>query len=236
MFGQNTIVKQQKKSDYDGTIGITEIFYTLQGEGMFSGRPALFIRVKDCCLSCHFCDTEFSKGSNMSVDSIILEAREQIKNVKCDLIVITGGEPLIHQGVSELANKLLSLGFKVQIETCGAVFLDTLPLDNPSFYIVVSPKTGKINKSIYENADAFKYIITAGEVNPNTGLPNMSTQIKGSSLTIAKPRPGANVYLTPCDPHLEEEDYKANTDAAIVSCMKHGYTLNLQVHKIVGLP
>ena len=236
MFGQNTIVKQQKISDYDGTIGITEIFYTLQGEGMFSGRPALFIRVKDCCLSCHFCDTEFSKGSNMDIDAIIIEAKEQMKDVSCDLIVITGGEPLIHQGVSELANRLLSLGFKVQIETCGVVSLDSLPFDNPYFYIVVSPKTGKLNTQIWDNADAFKYIITDGEVDPNTGLPDMSTQNKGKHLTIAKPRPGANVYLTPCDPHLKEEDYKANINAAIASCMKHGYTLNLQVHKVVGLP
>jgi len=236
MFGQNTIVKQQKIEDYDGTsIPITEIFYTLQGEGMFSGVPSVFVRVKDCCLSCHFCDTEFSKGSTMSVDDIVNEVDGKMSR-NSNLVVITGGEPMIHQGVKDLVIRLLSVGYIVQIETCGAVSLDGLPVANPDFHIVVSPKTAKIHPFIYDNADAFKYIITSGEVDPDDGLPNMSTQIKGKSCTLQRPRPGATVYLTPCDPHLEVDDYDDNTQQAVHSCLVYGYTLNLQVHKIVGLP
>jgi len=236
MFGQNTIVKQQKIEDYDGTsIPITEIFYTLQGEGMFSGVPSVFVRVKDCCLSCHFCDTEFSKGSNVSVDSIVDSVDAKMID-DANLVVITGGEPMIHQGVKDLIFRLLSVGYVVQIETCGAVSLDGLPVTNPDFHIVVSPKTAKIHPFIYEHASAFKYIITDGEVSLEDGLPNMSTQIKGKSCIIQRPRPDATVYLTPCDPHLEVEEYDDNTQCAVGCCLKFGYTLNLQVHKIVGLP
>jgi len=234
MFGQNKVVKQQKYEDYNGTIPITEIFYTLQGEGMFSGVPSVFVRVKDCCLRCSFCDTEFSKGSDLSIDKIEDEI-EALMPINANLVVITGGEPMIHLGVRRLIFRLLSIGYTVQIETCGSVALDDLPHNNPNFHIVVSPKTAKIAQYIYDHAKAFKYIITDGEVDQNDGLPIMSTQIKGKPCLIQRPRPDAEVYLTPCDPHLEEEDYKANTDCAVKSCLKHGYTLNLQIHKIVGL-
>lgn len=235
MFGQNKIVKQEKSEDCDGTIPIVEIFKTLQGEGHFSGVPSIFVRVRDCILRCHFCDTEFSKGHRFTIDEILKEINK-LRNDNINLVVITGGEPFIHQSTKRLIFKLLSEGFIVQVETCGVVTLEDLPHNNPNFSIVVSPKTGKINQYIYDHATSFKYIITDGEVDEKDGLPNKSTQIKEQTLKLCRPRPGAKVYLTPCDPHTTTEDYIDNTNQAIESCLKYGYTLNLQMHKIVGLP
>jgi len=238
MFGKNIVVKKQKKEDYNGKIGIVEIFETLQGEGPFSGVPSVFVRTRDCTLRCHFCDTEFSKGEDMSIEDIVTEV-EKVKlpnhNGK-PLVVITGGEPLIWYGITDLADMLLSKGFAVQIETCGAVYNSELPWLNAFFYVVCSPKTAKLNMNIEMNADIFKYVISAGEVSDEDGLPNMSTQIEGQKSDIARPPESVPVYVTPCDPHSEDKDYKANMDEAINSCKKFGYTLNLQLHKVVGLP
>jgi len=238
MFGKNIIVKKQKEKDYNGTIGIVEIFETLQGEGPFSGTPAVFIRTKDCSLACSFCDTNFSEGENMWIYDIIDEVgRIALPNHNGKrLVVITGGEPLIWFGITDLIDSLLDKGYAVQIETCGAIYNSELPWLNAFFFVVCSPKTPKLNANIEMNADAFKYIITDGEVSEEDGLPNKSTQIKGKDCILARPPESVPVYLTPCDPHEDDAAYKANTDQAIDSCKKFGYTLNLQLHKVVGLP
>jgi len=186
----------------------------------------------------HNCDTEFSTGTNMSICDI----HNKVDNLQLQnhngkpLVVITGGEPLIWFGITDLVDGLLEKGYAVQVETCGAVYNSELPWLNAFFFVVCSPKTAKLNPNIEMNADAFKYIITHGEVSDADGLPNKSTQIKGQDCILARPPESVPVYLTPCDPHENDEEYKKNIDEAVSSCLKFGYTLNLQLHKVVGLP
>ena len=98
---------------------VNEIFYTLQGEGRFTGTPAVFLRFSGCNLACGFCDTEFTEYSLLSLDRIV----EQVCIFPSRHIVITGGEPLL-QLTESLATALHEKGFFIQIETNGTLRLN----------------------------------------------------------------------------------------------------------------
>jgi organic radical activating enzyme len=209
---------------------------TLQGESIYAGWPAVFIRLTGCNLKCAFCDTEWGDETDpyLSVDEIINKVR-QVQTDTCRLYVITGGEPL-RQDMSLLVPALFKLGngrTRIQFETAGTIWQDILLHDDVS--IVVSPKTPKINSKIYLHAAAFKYIIRQGQNAENDGLPVMSTQRQGQRSTIARPRPGAPVYLSPCD-ELDTVLTKANEREVVRMAMRHGYIAGMQMHKIWGVP
>ena len=98
------------------TYRINEIFYSLQGEGAFSGRAAIFVRFSGCNLKCPFCDTDFKAYKEMTVEEII-DAACQL-SPKCDFIVLTGGEPTL-QVDRELIEALHAEGFFIAMETNG---------------------------------------------------------------------------------------------------------------------
>ena len=85
---------------------INEIFYSLQGEGKFTGTPAVFIRFSGCNLKCSFCDTNHSHYDEMGEDAIVAE----VKKFPARHVVITGGEPTL-QITSSLIRKLHAEGF-----------------------------------------------------------------------------------------------------------------------------
>src|SRR4051812_37703851 len=97
---------------------INEIFYSIQGESTWAGCPCVFIRLTGCHLRCTYCDTSyaFKKGSQQSIDDIVAEACRH----SCDLVEITGGEPLLQPRVHGLMQRLCDLGKTVLIETSGA--------------------------------------------------------------------------------------------------------------------
>lgn len=99
---------------------ISEIFYSLQGEGINVGVPSIFIRLSGCHLRCTWCDSKFTwdmkSGTKMTTDEIIKE----IKKYPCKHLVITGGEPLIQQSaLTDLLSKLK--GYYVEMETSGSL-------------------------------------------------------------------------------------------------------------------
>ncbi len=100
------------------TLPIMEIFYTIQGEGFHSGRPAIFIRTAGCDVGCVWCDVKeswtISKEQNLNIEAIY----NLIKNYDSKFVVITGGEPLMHD-LSELTLLLKKSGYEIAIETSG---------------------------------------------------------------------------------------------------------------------
>lgn len=234
MRGQNLVRKQEVRAD--DALQVAETFFTIQGEGPFAGECATFIRLTGCNLRCWFCDTIWDDNENLYYSP--MEIAEQVVGITpphCNLIVITGGEPL-RQNIEPLIYALWNFrdDLHIQIETAGTYWQDIL--EESHITIVVSPKTPKIHPQIYENADAFKYVIQAGQTDQDDGLPVMSTQKQGEQARLARPRPGAPVYLSPCDEGANNpEQTTANHRAVADLAMRYGYRAGIQLHKIFNL-
>lgn len=108
------------------TLRINEVFFSIQGESSYAGRPCVFIRLAGCHLRCSYCDTEyaFHEGGPREIDDLAIEALKH----PTDLIEITGGEPLLQPRVFDLMRKLVAAGKTVLVETSGACNIDG-PLD-----------------------------------------------------------------------------------------------------------
>ncbi len=115
---------------------ISEIFYSLQGEGFLAGVPSVFIRLAGCPLRCKWCDTKYawdpSAGTDYTIDRII----QTVNQWPCNFVVITGGEPMVNPDLPQLSNKLKKMKKHVTIETSGIIFSPDLSCDLMS----ISPK------------------------------------------------------------------------------------------------
>ncbi len=111
---------------------VNEIFYSLQGEGHYTGTPAVFVRFAGCNLRCWFCDTDFEKGDEMSEDEIV----EAVLQYPTRYVVITGGEPTL-QITASLCDKLHAHGLYLMMETNGT---RPLPEGCQIDWITCSPK------------------------------------------------------------------------------------------------
>ena len=115
---------------------ISEIFYSIQGEGELTGVPSVFVRTSGCNLRCNWCDTMYasweSEGTQMSLDEIL----QQVDSFPAQHTVLTGGEPMVAKGIHDLASALRSRGKHVTIETAATVPPGDLACDLAS----LSPK------------------------------------------------------------------------------------------------
>lgn len=130
---------------------ITEIFYSLQGESNTVGLPTVFIRLTGCPLRCVYCDTAyaFTGGQKLSIDDVIAEAEQYGTRY----ITVTGGEPLAQPGCVELMTRLLDKGYRVSLETSGA--LDVSAVDPRAVKVMdlKTPSSGELAKNLYQNID-----------------------------------------------------------------------------------
>lgn len=138
---------------------INEIFYSIQGEGTKAGLPCIFIRLTYCNLRCTYCDTEYAfyDGKDMSIEQILTD----IKKYNCNLIEVTGGEPLIQKECFLLMSKLCDSEYEVMLETSGS-----LPIENVDKRVKViidfkCPSSKMVKKNFYDNV---KYIKPNDEV------------------------------------------------------------------------
>lgn len=245
MFGKNALLPPDEGDGH--SLWVQEVFHTIQGEGPFAGVPATFVRLCGCSLRCYFCDTDFETSTwKPTVDELTREIVSSTRPMT-DLVVITGGEPL-RQNLGVLVPKLITLGYRVQIETAGVHWGEWIRYvkDSPQrdrLSIVCSPKTGKINDRLRFHIDAFKYIVADGMKVDEAGIPCLSTQVKGKELpgrlaawfSITDGHPVRPIYIQPMDEYDEVRNL-LNVQFARDLCLKHGYRLCLQLHKMVGLP
>jgi 7-carboxy-7-deazaguanine synthase len=229
MFGANP---RRPFATGDGQrLWVQEVFYTLQGEGPSSGHPAVFVRLAGCNLACYFCDTEFESSTWNPQLAELLEAIEAIRPACCELIVLTGGEPF-RQNIGPLVNALIAKGLSVQVETNGTLWVN-VP-ESPKLSIVCSPKATGLHPELALRVTAFKYVLAAGEVDPQDGLPATSTQQKGQNGRPARAQFGADIYVMPLDSGADEAN-AANRQACVESALAFGYKLTLQSHKLLGI-
>lgn len=247
MYGKNKRM-QQRVDDTGEMLNVTEIFSSIQGEGMYSGTPAVFVRLSGCCNGCYFCDTDFEQRSTTPVTVLVASIEHLAAINGTRLVVITGGEPLI-QNILRLITRLHNAGFQVQVETSGAVWFLPEWIGNKSYSwlipyhhavlvaktvtFVVSPKLEKVHEAFSLYADCWKYVVE-WENEATDGLPIQSTQVKGRHEFLARPSNSAPVYVQPMDV-LDPVAAEKNIQAAILCTIKHNYRLSLQIHKILKL-
>jgi 7-carboxy-7-deazaguanine synthase len=237
-LNQQPVEKRVRSTQLD----VHSIFATIQGEGPFCGTPAVFIRLAGCNLQCPSCDTDYtSTRKKSSADEIVIAIRALSL---VGLVVITGGEPF-RQEITTLLQKLCDAGYYVQIETNGTLSPDinslhlfnTMIDQRTGVYVVCSPKTGKVHTNITKIACCYKYVGgTSSLTDSLDGLPDEALHHPAKP-RVARPPAGWNrpIYLQPIDEKNHEINQK-NIKACVTSCMKHGYILQLQIHKILELP
>jgi 7-carboxy-7-deazaguanine synthase len=128
---------------------VNEIFHSIQGESSHAGRPCVFVRLTACDLRCSWCDTPyaFHEGRKMSVDDVVAAVDE----VGCELVEITGGEPLLQEDVYPLMARLLAAGRRVMLETGGHRSIDRVPPAVVKIVDVKCPASGEAAKNDWEN-------------------------------------------------------------------------------------
>ena len=130
---------------------INEIFHSIQGESSHVGRPCVFVRLTACDLRCSWCDTQyaFHEGRRMAHDEVI----EAVEAFGCDVVEITGGEPLLQPDVYPLMQALLDRGLTVMLETGGHRSVADVPAGVIRIVDVKCPGSGEAGKNFWPNLD-----------------------------------------------------------------------------------
>lgn len=136
------------------TLRINEIFFSIQGESTWAGRPCVFVRLTGCHLRCAYCDTEyaFHEGGAREIDEIVAE----VCSHPCDLVEVTGGEPLLQKRVHELMTRLCDLGKTVLIETSGACDISACDERVIRIMDVKTPGSGESERMDWTNMERLK--------------------------------------------------------------------------------
>jgi 7-carboxy-7-deazaguanine synthase len=187
---------------------LSEIFYSVQGEGLWSGTPAVFVRLAGCNLACDFCDTDYSLKFLAGVDDVVARVRDE--GGDCPMVILTGGEPLAQSESLALIAALRADGRRVHIESNGTVFAK-LPDD---VWLCVSPKE-RVDPRMAARANEVKLIVDGS-------VPEEQLALFGDRSTI----------------QLQPEGNKPqNVQVALAYAKAHPerFRLSLQAHKFIGV-
>ena len=193
---------------------VNEIFYSLQGEGYYSGTPAVFVRLSGCTLRCPFCDTQHEHGTEMSEEAIVAE----VTKYPARHIVVTGGEPSL-QLTASLVDKLHAAGKYVAVETNG-----THPLPENVDWVTLSPKDAFVDGAevVLHRADEIKVIYD--------GLHDPDRHLSPFTFHLSPLR-----FLQPCDTGDDAKNRQI-TAATVEYIKRHPeWRLSLQIHKILNI-
>ena len=193
---------------------VNEIFYSLQGEGFWTGTPMVFVRLSGCNLRCPFCDTDHSAYKEMSADEIAQEVERLCPEGR---VCLTGGEPLL-QADDELLDALQ--GHPVHVETNG-----TRPVPEKVSWVTLSPKedvVGAPGKVVIPKADELKLVYDG--------------TLSAERLAAWKDFPARHHFLQPCDTGNAEKN-RALLEETLHHILSGGesWRLSLQTHKLLGI-
>jgi len=145
------------------SLRITEIFHSLQGETTTTGLPTVFVRLTGCPLRCAYCDTAyaFEGGEKITIQDIV----DRVAQYGTDFITVTGGEPLAQPQCIELLRVLCDLGYRVSLETSGAISVEDVDPRVVKIVDLKTPGSGEVSRNLYENInylqpeDEVKFVI-----------------------------------------------------------------------------
>ena len=130
---------------------INEIYYSVQGESTHAGRPCIFIRLTYCNLRCTYCDTEYAfyDGEDMEIVDIM----KKIQQWDCNLVEVTGGEPLFQEECIDLLKKLVSSNYEVMLETGGSLSISDVPNEVIKIVDFKCPSSAMEKKNLWSIVD-----------------------------------------------------------------------------------
>ena len=133
-------------------VRVNEIFFSLQGESTWAGRPCVFVRLTGCNLRCVWCDTPYAfyEGRQMAISEVV----ERARSFGCDLVEVSGGEPLLQKGVHALFRELLAAGCTVMVETSGERDISCVDPRVIRIMDLKCPGSGESHRNRWENLDA----------------------------------------------------------------------------------
>ncbi len=220
---------------------ISEIFYSVQGEGSLTGVPSVFIRTSGCNLRCDWCDTPYAswtpEGPEMTSSEILTEVLKHPANH----VVVTGGEPMVAKGIHELISALQSLGKHVTIETAGTVSPGSVRADLAS----LSPKLANSTPSLEKAGAAWvqrheqtrlqpailrEWLETSADYQLKFVISSEADlhEAQAVILSIGIPVPADKILLMPEGTSMET--MRTRYPLLIAACLKHGYRLSPRLH------
>ena len=133
---------------------INEIFYSVQGESSYAGQPCVFVRLTACDLRCSWCDTPyaFHEGTKRTLEDVLAD----VDGFGCDLVEVTGGEPLLQEEVYPLMDALVSKGNRVLLETGGHRSIERVPAGVVAIMDVKCPGSGEAHRMDWANLDRLR--------------------------------------------------------------------------------
>jgi 7-carboxy-7-deazaguanine synthase len=207
---------------------VTEIFRSIQGESTHAGRPCAFVRLTGCPMRCTWCDSEytFTGGERVEIEDVM----RQVRAYGCQLVEVTGGEPLAQKGVFELIRRLCDEGFEVLIETGG--FVSTEEVDPRAKVIldVKCPASGEAGRNHWPNlgrlradCDEVKFVVAGREDWEFARKVIEEYQLESRALAIL------------ISPAWGATDLKEMADLVAASGLKNA-RMQLQLHKYIWGP
>ena len=219
---------------------ISELFFSIQGEGELTGVPSVFVRTSGCNLRCRWCDTKYAswkpEGENVTINDLL----DKVCSYPARHVVISGGEPMIAKGIEEFTHLLKESGKHITIETAGTISPNGIQCDLASLSPKLSdstPKEGDINKewidrheskrldydilSEWVNLYNFQLKFVVSKEEEIKEIQNVISRIKGKILP-------EKVLLMP--EGIDSDTLRSRYDLLIDLCKENGYRLCNRLH------
>tara|TARA_B100000674_G_scaffold255919_1_gene211017 strand:+ start:460 stop:1155 length:696 start_codon:yes stop_codon:yes gene_type:complete len=219
---------------------ISELFFSIQGEGELTGVPSVFVRTSGCNLRCRWCDTKYAswkpEGENVTINDLL----DKVCSYPARHVVISGGEPMIAKGIEEFVHLLKESGKHITIETAGTISPNGIQCDLASLSPKLSdstPKEGDINKewidrheskrldydilSEWVNLYNFQLKFVVSKEEEIKEIQNVISRIEGKILP-------EKVLLMP--EGIDPDTLRSRYDLLIDLCKENGYRLCHRLH------
>ena len=207
---------------------INEIFKSIEGEGIRTGAPVTFIRLYGCNLNCSYCDTRYSCTGEEYTEMNLSQVTKIVDAIGINKVTVTGGEPLMHEGVYELISDLAERGYEVNIETNGSI--DIYPYLAMENVIITmdwkSPSSGmnpfmlQMNVKYLRPNDVLKFVVGCAE------------DLKEMKAVLKNYQPNCHVFVSPVFGKIEPVDIvEYLLENNLQNCR-----MQLQLHKLIWEP
>ncbi len=193
---------------------LVEIFSSLQGEGRNAGRPCVFVRFAWCNLACAWCDTDVAERFSLDLDALVAE----LETHKERSVVLTGGEPTLVAGMPELVARLKEHGWWIAVETNATRSREDAPWLDFVDYVACSPKAEAPAEVRLESADEVRVVAS-------------SEDVVDFCRSIHSRIAARDYYVSVCD---RDGEMDFATAKSVLSRLP-GWSLNVQLHKLIGI-